>query len=458
MLNMDFINRTALFQLPPEAEWHNLISQFYARYNHIHELVMAEFGPNGFIVLFLFFLFLLIIIVIYIKSLIDTFSAGRAEMEDADAEPDGLFYTVEEPELTLANDNNADFIQVFDSEELEKLKEEQELSARLIMASQQTADYLHLEEDYLELKRKMQKHAQESQRRRKMLEEEQIAAIKKPRGNKKNIDVEPEIKEEIDDTPDNPVAVVLGMLGHGVTEQKIAQALYYHNKAKMSEEDIIQVVSSINKFIDLCKSGKFNLPPQKQPLPTPVAAMIDLSNGDSSSCLILLQSLLNSQMQKAEGESGIIRDLTYAMAANIACLMGNIAKLGDLELAHNSFELATELSPKNVTAWSRLGDIYMLEDTKSKAMIAYQTVLDIGDRILYSEQIANAQQKLSEYYLAQGLETKAKEMKEESARFYETYGIATPLSNSELKVYQTLKKENAQTLPAVISALISDHR
>ncbi len=457
MLNMEFINRITLFQLPPEAEWHSLISHFYARYNHIHELVLTEFGPNGFIVLFLFFLFLLIIIIIYIKSLLDTFSAGRAEMEDENAEPDGLFYTVEEPELTLANDNDADNTQIFDSEELEKIREDQELSASLILASQQTADYLHLEQDYIELKKKMQKHAQESQRRRKMLEEQEISAITSKKGNKLKKESKAE-KEKVDDTPDNPVAVVLSMLGHGVTEQKIAQALYYYNKSVMSEEDIIQIVSSINKFIDLCKSGKFNLTPQKQPLPSPVTAMLDLSNGDSSSCLILLQSLLNSQMQKAENESGIIRDFTYAVAANIACIMGNIAKLGDLELAHNSFELATELSPKNVTAWSRLGDVYMLEDTKGKAMIAYQTVLDIGDRILYSEQIANAQQKLSEYYLAQGLDAKAKEMKEESTRFYETYGIATPLSNSELKVYQTLKKQNSETLPAVISALISDRR
>lgn len=449
MLNMDFINRIALFQLPPEAEWHNLISQFYARYNHIHELVLAEFGPNGFVVLFFFFLFLLIIIIIYAKSLIDTFSAGRAELEDETAEPDGLFYTVEAPELTLANDNDADAAQIFDSEELEKLKEDQELSASLILASQQTADYLHLEEDYLELKRKMQKHAKESQRRKKMLEEQHLNAVRSK---------EDKAEIEVDNTPDNPVAIILGMLGHGVTEQKIAQALYYHNKAEMTEEDVMQVISTTNKFIDLCKSGKFNLAPQKQPLPAPAAAMVDLSNGDSSSCLILLQSLLNSQMQKAEGEKGIIRSLTYAMAANVACIMGNIAKLGDLELAHNSFELATELSPKNVTAWSRLGDVYMLEDTKGKAMIAYQTVLDIGDRILYAEQIANAQQKLSEYYLAQGLDAKAKEMKEESARFYETYGIDTPLSNSELKVYQKLKKESPETLKAVINALLADHR
>lgn len=446
MLNWGYMHRIMSFQLPPEAEWHNLISHFYARYNHIHDLVLTEFGPNGFIVLFLFFLFLLIIVVIYIITLVDTFKTGREELEDPDAEPDGLFYKIENRELMLANDNDEEFLPFLNNEEMNKIMKDQELSTELILASQRTADYLNLEQDYIELKKRMQKHAKASQRRKKMLEEQTAGQV--------SISA----SEQIDENNENDVVfVILNLLGHGVTEQKIAQAVFYYHRAKMSEEDVMQAISTISDFIGLCNSGKFETAGQKRDLPSFDVAVMDLVRGDISSCLILLQSLLNFQMQKAENESGLIRDLTYAMAANIACLMGNIANTKDLELAHNSFELATELSPKNATAWSRLGDIYMRENTKNKAMIAYQTVLDISDKIIYAQQIANAQRNLAEFYYNQGMEAKAEKMRRESSRFYKIYGIDTPLSPSERTVYQTLKQDNLTSLSAVVNMLLKQN-
>ncbi len=449
MLNMGYLHQIHSFQLPPEAEWHSLISHFYARYNHMHDVILTEFGPNGFVVLFFFFLFLLIIIIIYIISIIDTFRAGQAELEDENAEPNGLFYTVENPELTLANDNDQHLQQIFDSEEMEKLQKECELSADIIQASRQTSDYLNLEHDYLELKKKMQRHAKESQRRRKMLEQQQKMR------DEQNADIAEQQPEE--KLPDNPIVAILCMFGHGVTEQKIAQAVYYYHKEQMSEEDTMQIVATLREFVELCNAGKFNFEQQKPPLPELNEALIDLSAGDSAPCLILLQSLLNTQMKKAEQEAGLIRDFTYAVAANIACIMGNIVHFNDLELAHNSYELATELSPKNVTAWSRLGDVFMKEKSREKAMIAYQNVLDIADRIMYSQQIANAKQKLAEYYFDQGLEAKAEKMRDESTRYYELYGIGTPLSPIEMEVYRTLTRESADTLDTVVNTLLSHH-
>ena len=446
MLNSGLLHRVLSFQLPPEAEWHDFISHFYSRYNRIHDLIMNEFGPNGFIVLFFFVVFLLIIVIIYVRFIVDTFKYGKQEEEDPEAETDGLFYTLETPELTLANDNNENENHIFDEEAQEKLQEEQELSKNLVEASKQTADYLHLEEDYIALKKKMQKHAKAEQRRRKMLERRQRRNQKTPVEN---------IEETVETTVLNPIAAVINLLGHGVSEQKAAQALYYHYNATMSEEDVLQTIQSIRNFIGLYNTGKFNIKSLKQPLPTAAEAITHLADGDSSSCLLMLQALLNNYMKQAENEEGIIRSLTYALAASCACIMGNMAGLSDAELAHNSFELATELSPKNVDAWGRLGDMYMQKKSTSKAMIAYQNVLEIGDKILYAQQIANAKKNLAAYYFKQGMEAQAQQMQEESSRFYQTYGIVTPLSQEEEFVYKTLQSDNKNMLPEAIKAIVT---
>ena len=148
--------------------------------------------------------------------------------------------------------------------------------------------------------------------------------------------------------------------------------------------------------------------------------------------------------------------MTYAMAANVACIMGNIARLSDFDLAHNSYELATELSPKNVSAWNCLGDMYMQDNAKEKAMIAYQNVLDIGDRIMYAQQIAHAQKQLAEYYFTLGLETKAQQLQEESSHFYDVSGIHIPLSNSESLIFNELKNSSMTSLPIIINSLLSE--
>ena len=133
---------------------------------------------------------------------------------------------------------------------------------------------------------------------------------------------------------------------------------------------------------------------------------------------------------------------------------GDIARLNDNDLAHNSFELATELSPKNVKAWNRLGDMYMLENSPQKAMIAFQNVLDIGERAMYAPQIADAQQYLSSYYRKLGLDKIADDLYDESERFYEIFGIRTPLSVGEKLAYQTILSTGNENLPSAVKSLM----
>lgn len=457
MFETKYIHQLFSWQPPAEADLHDFISSLYARYENFQRLTEEGFGSSGLIVLLLFFLFLVLIIIIYIKSTIDTFKAGQEEIENPEAEPNGLFYTLENPEIISANDNHlsplplnnqptdtdehptenrneneAKVEEDIDPAEAEERQKEKELSADLVRASERTADYFNLAQDYEALKQKMQLHAQ--------AEHGKISAIQNSTATETQ--------------PENMIAVIINMLSRNVSEQKIAQAVYFHYKALHSAEDVIQIVRTIRDFIGLCNAGKFNYLPQRETLPSLQNALLQFASGDSSACLILLQALLNNLMEEAERESGIIKDLNYAMAANCACLLGNIARLNDMELAHNSFELATELSPKNVNAWNCLGDSYMAEDAKEKAMIAYQTVLDIADRIMYARQIAHAQQQLASYYLEQGLETKAAQYQQESSNFYNAYGINAALTSGETLVYKAIADESTVHLPQAIDTLL----
>lgn len=452
MAENNYMHQILSWQPPAEADLHNFISALYAKYEKFQSMTADTFGTSGLVVLLIFALFILLIIFIYVKSIVNTFRAGREEIENPDSEPDGLFYTVEEPEIILANDNEISAVakpvaedlpntqeqteiadEPEDTEEERQRQQERELSADLIRASEKTADYLNLEQDYKELKLKMQQHAEAEQSR---IYAKQPSEVSLPK------------------SPVSILSIIINMLGRNVSEQKIAQAVYFYSKNIMSAEDVMQIIRTIRDFIGLCNAGKFDYLPQHATLPRLKDAVLGLAKGDYSLSLLLLQALLNNLMEEAEKEHGVIQDLNYAMAANCACIMGNIAALNDLELAHNSFELATELSPKNVNAWNRLGDLFIKENYPEKAMLAYQTVMDIADRIMYAAQIANAQKQLAEYYLKQGLETKADQYRQESERYYELYGINAPLTTSESLVYKTFVDNNDAYLPAAVDALL----
>ena len=460
MLTPKYFQQILSWQPPAEADLHDYISSLYAKYEKFQNLTSQNFGSNGLIILLMFFLFLLLIIIIYIKSTLETFRSGQAEIEQPDLETNGLFYTLETPKITLANDNEP-FAQTppdasdprqntmpnistaentfnTSTKKDSELQKERELSADLIRASQKTADYLNLEHEYEALKQKMQHHAQ--------AEHYRISAVTATDTAQEKPTAETNLK--------GLIAIIINMLGRSVSEHKIAQAVFNHYKSLLSASDVLQIIHTVRDFIGLCNAGKFDFLPHRETLPPVPEAVLKLAQGDSAPCLFLLQGLLNDLMNQAENQDGIVRDLTYAMAANCACLIGNIARLNDIELAHDSFELATELSPKNVTAWLRLGDLFMAEKAQEKAMIAYQNVIEIGDRIMYAEQIAAAQKHLAEYFLKQGLENKAEQFKRESERFYASCGIEAPLTVSENLVYNTFSENSAAYLPSAIKTLL----
>lgn len=444
MLNSYYINHAADWLTPIDGLWQNIFYTLATKLSHAHSLVLQEFGPRGLLVLALFILFLLLIVIIYIKSVIVTFHTYQQELPETSKKPsetEGLYYTIDNEPAESANDNNPQ-APLYDEEEKERIDEERAISAELIRISQKIAQEEHSE---TALKQKMQDDANKENSALRDISANLSATL---------ADNQTYIAGKTEDL----VAAILNLLGKGVSEAKTIQALFFYYKSKFSEEDIFQIVYSVRDFIGLCNAGKFDLLADKNNLPTPQDAILELAKGNSTPCLVLLQSLLNRQMQLAEEQTGNIQDLNYAIAANYSCLIGNLARLTDNDLAHDSFELATEIFPKSTPAWNRLGDMYMLKNLPEKAFISFQNVLDIGDPIIHAPQIADAQSYLASYFEKMGLKDKSAELRQKSDRFYDIYGTHTPLSPAEQKVFQSIMQQSAENLKTSINTLFNNIR
>lgn len=453
-------NHILEWKIPNQDDYYNVVNLLRARYEHMHSFVLEQFGPQGWLVLGLFAFFLLLIIIIYIKSIADTFRAGNEELADENAEPDGLFYTLEDaPVQNIANDNsNSDYLEEDDEEKGKENPQkalrsstdelEKELSLSLLKASQENVSEEEQKEMSRNIKKRMKIHADIENARVKELK----AYLKnKPQQNDENSQVTDVQKE-------NLVGIIINLLGRGVSVPKINQSLYYNYKNIYDMHDIVHTVQSVCNFIGMCNAGKLDYLPQRQLLPENDAAIYAWANGDYSLTLVLLQAFLNQLMEQSQEENGVIKDLTYALASNCACIMGDITKFNDIDLAHTSFELATELSPKNITAWSRLGDIYMAEGAEEKAMIAYQNVMAVADVYMYAAELAHVKQQLAAYYKKQEIFNKAEIFNKESAAYYNDSGIYQDLTEKEILAYNTIYAESSHNLRKYIYDLLSGYQ
>ena len=386
-----------------------------------------------------FAVFLVLIALIYIKSVIDTFRIADGESSAA-----GLFYTAENansggtantladeaeefledarPRLTINTNNeipqNSQPHTYSEKRNAALEEKEQEISRDLVLSSATTDDILRLK-DHLKYQAKQNQDIR--------LDWD------------KNVD---NIQEELDNTTSlnyqrpqesmkELIGLIINMLSREVTPQKIAQAVYYRNQGEKNTEEILQTISAVRDFVTLCNTGKFNSIPARSELPSNNEALYNWAQGDNSLCLLLLENLIKQQIDTAETKSGLPQDLIYAQAASYSCLFGTIAMENNLELAQNSFELALELAPQSINAWSRCGDVYWQQKDYKNAVYAYQNVADNGDKILYAPQIANARHKLAEYNIDSGNTDTAAKLEQDSQSYYDEIGITKALSDKE---------------------------
>ena len=149
------------------------------------------------------------------------------------------------------------------------------------------------------------------------------------------------------------------------------------------------------------------------------------------------------------------RDALFAETSGYASVFGTLAAMSDPHLATGSFELAVELSPQNVNAWSRLADMYHLLESHQKAMWAYQQVLEMADEELSPQQIANANKILSQYYYAQGNSLQAAKLYNQSKQFYDSIGINRRLDKKEIEIIEIIESRQQNDLETTIARLLS---
>lgn len=425
--------------LSGSAQLNDFLAMLLAKFDKFHSIVIQEFGPNGIYIMATFAVFLVLIALIYIKSVIDTFRIADGESSAA-----GLFYTAENansggtantladeaeefledvrPRLTINTNNeipqNSQPHTYSEKRNAALEEKEQEISRDLVLSSATTDDILRLK-DHLKYQAKQNQDIR--------LDWD------------KNVD---NIQEELDNTTSlnyqrpqesmkELIGLIINMLSREVTPQKIAQAVYYRNQGEKNTEEILQTISAVRDFVTLCNTGKFNSIPACSELPSNNEALYNWAQGDNSLCLLLLENLIKQQIDTAETKSGLPQDLIYAQAASYSCLFGTIAMENNLELAQNSFELALELAPQSINAWSRCGDVYWQQKDYKNAVYAYQNVADNGDKILYAPQIANARHKLAEYNIDSGNTDTAAKLEKDSQSYYDEIGITKALSDKE---------------------------
>lgn len=441
----------------------DFISLLGARFDRLHATVIREFGPHGIYILAVFAAFLILILAIYIKSVLDTFRAADNEADETS--PDGgLFYTSEtSADEAIAEigafQNNREYedtrprimpkmaeenITINNAERKKAVAEEREkeISRELVRSSETTDDILQL---------KTAVNAKNETTPLDWNKKNLLPAEEAPIPD--SLHYKPKVE-----TLDELICLIINMLGRNVNANKIAQALYQRNQGQNSMEDLIQMVYAVRDFISLCNAGRFDNLPERETLPLNNEALLHWAKGDNSECLSLLEHLIRQQIELAEKQNGVLQEITYAQAAEYACIFGTIATLNNLELAQNSFELAIELAPKNMNAWSRVGDIYWQLGNQEKAVFAYQTVLESSDNIIYAEQKANANRKLALYYTQIGKPLQAGELEQSSRKYYDDYGITHALTEQENAAYDLIAARRNDNLPDTVNRLLQNRQ
>ncbi len=251
--------------------------------------------------------------------------------------------------------------------------------------------------------------------------------------------------------------LVMDMIVRKVDDYKIAQALMYKTGGKASEEEILQLVSAIHNVINMSNSGEFREILAHHGSPDGEQQALELlANGDPSIILMLLEEKIDIKINKGTAMSyGPMKIQTLNDAAELSCDFGTLASLCDGNLAVNSLELATELQPKNVNAWSRLADNYLIHNTQNKAIWAYQNVLSLSDKKEDRQIIANANYKLGSIYIAQGNERLGRKMIEQSQEYYEFIGISHALSEKEQEVMEVIEAKYQDEISQTVERLLS---
>ncbi len=411
-------------------------------------------------------LFLFLVIVIYVKSIVGFMKSGNSQAEaEAEAEEEESRRAEEEAERLLEEED-------LDRELERELEKELEL-ARSEQLRQEQAQHQLKEQQKLNEKQAEQEKAEEQAKHRdegndvfraKSYENKgpvvdfdwKIGQVPAAAESQENL-ISPETlkyqqsKKDLSDL----LGLIIDMIGRGVDDLKIAQTVMFRNQGQASEDDILQTIDAVRSFIALCVDHKFEKLDNKAQLPDEGQALYHLAQGDTAPSLALLESLMDQNIDTSAAQSvGPKRDETFAATADYACTFGTLAAISDVHLATGAFELSIELAPQNVNAWSRVADMYARAETKSKAVWAYQNVLNMADEEIYPRQVANANKMLSRHLYDQGNSLQAAKLYNASKQYYDSLGINRRLDRQEVEIVEIIEANQSEELEATINKIL----
>ena len=251
------------------------------------------------------------------------------------------------------------------------------------------------------------------------------------------------------------MGLIIDMLGRDVDELKIAQTINYKNLGMNEESEILKTIDALKMFINLSIDGKVVGLKNYKYLPKEEDALYHIANGDASLVLMLLENLMDKNIDKANSYSSEEkRQKIYNEVSEYACCFGILAEQNDVMLAISAYELALELRTSNVMAWSCLGDVYKKTNSSSKAIWAYENVLNYADEEIDVAQIANANKNMSEFLYADGNSLQAAKLYNDAKQYYDSLGINRRLDKQELEIVSIIEDNHKESLPNMIQKLL----
>lgn len=415
------------------------------------------------LLLLAFVMFLFLIIVLYVKSIIaflktETASSSKhqakEDYDDLDNDDDDSIYNERELEKELERELERDL------EQSRLEKESHELQQRQLIDQQRELERQEQRRKESEEEKKKEKQRVQSNSAKKSFQVDldwQKGKISELEQSAQAILSEETLSyQQSSRALPELLGLIIDMLGRGVDDLKIAQTIMYRNQGHSSEDEIMQTISAVKDFIALAVNGKFASVRRGKQLPDEATALYHLAEGDTTYSLAMLEALMDSNIERTTTmTSGPKRDEVFIETSNQACTFGTLSAISDVHLATGAFELAIELAPKNVNAWTRAGDMYAKAGSHNQAMKAYQNVLDMADEEINIAQIANANKMLSQYYYEQGNNLKAAKLYNSSKQYYDTLGINRRLDRQELEIIEIIESRQRDELGDTINKILN---
>ena len=397
-------------------------------------------------------LFLFLIIIIYIKTIVAFLRSDNQTSSLSLDDDDGEIFD-DNDQLRLNK-----IIEDQDQDRERELEKELQKELEMATAERTTAE-----------KRKKQENDKpqkilDDEKNKKILEKKLSVPLDWKKGKLKELDA---LAQNVEIGPDilsyhqsnrqlnELVGLIIDMLGRGVDDLKIAQTIMFRNQYMSSEEDVLQLIDAVKNFVGLCKNQEFSKLENYAALPHEEDALYHLVQGDPSLALTMLEALMDAGIDRAaslatEAKKGVL----YQEISRHAAIFGNLAAVNDVMLATGAFELAIELAPNNISAWSRLADMYSKAQSTSKAIWAYQNILKSADGEINAREVANASKNLSQHLYAQGNSMQAAKLYNSSKQYYDSLGINRRLDKQEIEIIEIIEAHHQDEIQSTILRIL----